>query len=55
MSNTFGAAGSLLARFAVELFRGAESTRFGVEAITYCFSGLRDDLAGDRVTAPKRR
>jgi hypothetical protein len=33
MSKTLGAAGSLLARFAVGPFSGAESTRFGVEAI----------------------
>ncbi|MBA3636885.1 MAG: GlsB/YeaQ/YmgE family stress response membrane protein [Actinomycetota bacterium] len=40
-----GAAGSLLARFVVGLLGGAESTRFGVEAILWAVLGAFAVLA----------
>jgi uncharacterized membrane protein YeaQ/YmgE (transglycosylase-associated protein family) len=49
-----GAAGSLLARFVVGLLRGAESTRFGVEAILWATLGAFAVLAIYRFVASLR-
>ena len=49
-----GAAGSLLARFVVGLSEGAESTRFGVDAILWAVLGAFAVLAIYRFIASLR-
>lgn len=54
VSLLLGAAGYLLARFVVGLFGGAESARFGVEAILWAVMGAFAVLALYRLGASLR-